>query len=256
METRDDFSFCNGRTSLFTRSNDCAFLGFVFTFLFRRTTLAQELVVTRSPTLVYVGLVDATVLDKLGFLEHTSGLADALGEFGETARHTGFIEAERLSVFNTMKVTYMATVDPDVRYSEDIFQKELAVYLSDPDGWVSQGYVFVEVKRNPRVHIRLSSPKTLQESGCRNGGLSCADLGGSRIWLNAMRWGQGASKSQLPLSEYRQYMVTHEMGHILGHDHAKCPGTGHPAPLMMQQTLGIGACKPNTKLTQSDLSSK
>lgn len=42
------------------------------------------------------------------------------------------------------------------------------------------------------------------------------------------------------------------MGHILGYDHVKCPGKGHPAPIMMQQTLGIGECSPNTKLTAKD----
>jgi ssRNA-specific RNase YbeY (16S rRNA maturation enzyme) len=72
------------------------------------------------------------------------------------------------------------------------------------------------------------------------------------MYLNADRWKNGASPSKLVLKDYRQYMVTHEMGHILGHDHVKCPGKGKPAPIMMQQTLGIGDCAPNTKLTDSD----
>jgi len=41
-------------------------------------------------------------------------------------------------------------------------------------------------------------------------------------------------------------MVSHEMGHILGHQHEKCTHKGYPAPIMMQQTLGIGKCSPNT----------
>ena len=68
------------------------------------------------------------------------------------------------------------------------------------------------------------------------------------MYLNADRWFRGSSKSKLGLTDYRQYMVTHEMGHILGHDHEKCPCKDCPAPLMMQQTLGIGECKPNIKL--------
>lgn len=67
------------------------------------------------------------------------------------------------------------------------------------------------------------------------------------IWLNADRWMHGSAASKLPLAEYRQYMVSHEMGHSLGHDHVKCSGSG-PAPIMMQQTLGIGTCSPNTKV--------
>jgi hypothetical protein len=58
---------------------------FVFRVPFLRTTIAQEFVLTGSPTLVCVVLVETTVLDELGFLEHTSRLTDALGELGETA---------------------------------------------------------------------------------------------------------------------------------------------------------------------------
>jgi hypothetical protein len=147
-----------------------------------------------------------------------------------------------------MRITYTASVDPDVKYPLRQFQQELELYLADPDGWASHGYEFVPVTRNPQVFIRLSSPATLQKSGCGDGRLSCAELGGKRMYLNAHRWTHGAAPSRLPLEDYRQYMVSHEMGHILGHDHMKCPGPGHPAPIMMQQTLGIGACTPSTKV--------
>jgi ssRNA-specific RNase YbeY (16S rRNA maturation enzyme) len=73
------------------------------------------------------------------------------------------------------------------------------------------------------------------------------------MYLNAMRWVQGASKSGQSLESYRQYMVSHEMGHILGHEHAKCPAPGQPAPIMMQQTLGLHECVANTRITKSDL---
>lgn len=150
-----------------------------------------------------------------------------------------------------MKVHYTTVVDPDVKYSPTQFRKEIKTYLADPDGWKSEGYVF-QLSRTPDVMIHLTSPATLGRSGCRDSNLSCAELGGRHMHLNATRWSNGASASRLPLPKYRQYMVTHEMGHILGHDHVKCPGPRQPAPLMMQQTLGIGACKPNTKLTRRD----
>ena len=147
-----------------------------------------------------------------------------------------------------MKVVYHTEVDPDVNYDPQKFAAEVAIYLADPDGW-SQFHEFVE--GNGKL-ICLSSPKTLKHNGCNNPKLSCAVIGGDNIWLNADRWMNGAAASKLPLERYRQYMVTHEMGHSLGHEHVKCPGSG-PAPLMMQQTLGIGKCTPNTKLTKSDL---
>ena len=140
---------------------------------------------------------------------------------------------------------YTATVDYDVRVSHDEFVRDLQIYLADPDGW--KGHHFELVKDRPDVTIRLSSPATIRAQ-CGDGNLSCAELGGTHMYLNSQRWMHGSKESKLPLDEYRQYMVSHEMGHILGYDHVKCPGKGKPAPIMMQQTLGIGQCTPNTRV--------
>jgi hypothetical protein len=150
-----------------------------------------------------------------------------------------------------MKIRYTTIVDSDVDYDPKQFRDEVKTYLADPNGWRSEGYVFVR-SSSPDVEIHLSSPRTLESNGCHDGTLSCAEMNGRHMHLNAMRWTQGAPPSKLPLKKYRQYMVTHEMGHILGHDHVDCPGPGQPAPLMMQQTRGIGRCNPNTKLTRRD----
>ena len=146
-------------------------------------------------------------------------------------------------------VRYTVVVDPDVDYPVDHLKAEVATYLADPDGWIAHGYKFIHTDKSPGVVIHLSSPKTLKENGCKDPGLSCAEMGGKHLHLNAMRWTKGAAPSKLELKRYRQYMVSHEMGHILGFDHKKCPGPGKPAPIMMQQTLGIGECRPNTKVT-------
>jgi Protein of unknown function (DUF3152) len=144
-------------------------------------------------------------------------------------------------------IYYTTQVDPDVEYSPKKFATEVAIYLADPDGW-GQYYEFVPKQTSSSKLIRLSSPSTLETNDCKDGRLSCATLNGSNIWLNSHRWIHGAAASKLPLERYRQYMVSHEMGHALGHDHVKCPGPNQPAPIMMQQTLGIGSCAPNTKL--------
>lgn len=146
-------------------------------------------------------------------------------------------------------VKYRFFVDADVakKYSMQNAAFLVNVYLNDPHGWASKGYVFEEVSANENVFIRMSSPRTIH-SICDDGKLSCAELGGKHMYLNAERWMHGSASSKLSLENYRQYMVSHEIGHILGYDHETCPCVGCAAPIMMQQTLGIGKCKPNTKV--------
>jgi hypothetical protein len=171
---------------------------------------------------------------------------------GESAGHGIFYPPNKtLSVFNTMKVLYMTKVDPDVNYDAKTFEHEVAIYLADPDGWAQ----YNEFVPGDGKLIRLCNPKTIKQVGCGDPTLSCATLGGTEIWLNSERWMKGAAPSKLPLEQYRQYMVSHEMGHSLGYEHAKCPGSG-PVPIMVQQTKGIGSCSPNTKITKIDLKMK
>lgn len=150
-----------------------------------------------------------------------------------------------------MKIRFTTRVEPGVVYNPKEFAREVQMYLADPDGWESHGYEFVYVEKNPSVIVHLCTPAQIREAGCPSASLSCAEMGGHHMRLNSALWsGSMRNHSKLPLEEYRQYMVSHEMGHILGHDHAKCPAPGAPAPIMMQQTLGIGACSPNTRVTR------
>lgn len=150
-------------------------------------------------------------------------------------------------------VRYTARVDPDVRFPQAKFIELIQIYLSDPDGWEGHGYTFELVDTKPDVTIRLVSPASIVKVCGLPDDLSCATLGGHNMYLNAKRWSHGSSKSGQTLDGYRQYVVSHEMGHILGHDHVKCPGRGEPAPIMVQQTLGLHGCAANTRITKTDL---
>ena len=147
---------------------------------------------------------------------------------------------------------YKFSIDEDVikHYSirnTAIIHYAIMCYLNHPEGWSSKGYFFEPVDTGENITIRIVMPK-LAETICKFKNLSCAELGGRTIFLNAYRWFNGSKKSKLNLDGYRQYLVSHEIGHILGHGHRQCPCKGCKAPIMMQQTLGIGSCKPNTSL--------
>jgi hypothetical protein len=83
---------------------------------------------------------------------------------------------------------------------------------------------------------RCAPLETDGEVSCRNG----AD-----VMINLRRWLEGAPASELSIRDYRTYVVNHEVGHALGYDHVDCPGPGAVAPVMVQQTLGLGGCLPN-----------
>jgi hypothetical protein len=144
---------------------------------------------------------------------------------------------------------FRTSVDKDVSYDPSDFEFYVIAYLNDPFGWNSKGYMFDQVTSAEDIHIRLSSPKTIAKVCGLPSNLSCAEMNGKNVYLNANRWVRGSKKSKLSLDDYRQYMVSHEIGHILGFDHKQCPCAGCKAPIMMQQTLGIGKCNPNTKVT-------
>lgn len=155
-----------------------------------------------------------------------------------------------------MKKTFSTKIDHEVLKKHKIynagerqFDLEIYFYLNSPDGWSQDGYYF-EQSTNPDVEIRLCSPETIEKECGLPKNLSCAVLGGRNIYLNSERWFHGAPKSKLSLEDYRQYMVSHEMGHILGKEHVSCPGKDHKAPIMLQQTLGIGKCIPNTNVKE------
>ncbi|GGP06479.1 DUF3152 domain-containing protein [Nonomuraea glycinis] len=138
---------------------------------------------------------------------------------------------------------YLVEVERGLPFDGRAFAAEVHRTLNDPRGWAR----FRRVDHPPvRVRVALSSP-SLTDRGCRplrtGGDLSCWN--GTRSIINALRWATGVPQYRGDLDAYRQYVISHEVGHALGHDHTTCPGPGRPAPVMMQQSKSLGRCRPN-----------
>jgi Protein of unknown function (DUF3152) len=121
--------------------------------------------------------------------------------------------------------------------------------LDDPRSWRGTHrwrFELTPVGQPATLHAYIVTPKTtdrLCAPYLTRGQVSCQN--GNRVVLNAKRWLLGAESYGPDLTNYRRYLVNHEFGHALGKHHVTCPGPGRPAPVMMQQTKGLGACKKN-----------
>ncbi|RSN06843.1 hypothetical protein DMB42_25685 [Nonomuraea sp. WAC 01424] len=140
-------------------------------------------------------------------------------------------------------VRYLVEVERGLPFDGAVFAAAVHRTLNDPRGWAR----FQRVDHGPvRVRVALSSPG-LTVSQClplRTGGtLSCWN--GTRSVINAVRWADGVPQYEGDLAAYRDYVISHEVGHSLGHEHRACPGPGLPAPVMVQQSKSLGRCRPN-----------
>lgn len=143
--------------------------------------------------------------------------------------------------------------------NEDVTEFAVAVdkALGDQRSWIAGGHRMQRVP-DGQAHeftVYLATGETAQRM-CAAGGVniqaggrpytSCRTSG--RVIINLDRWRLSIpdyTSAKVPLSVYRTYVVNHEVGHQLGRQHELCPGAGRPAPVMMQQTLGLDGCAAN-----------
>jgi hypothetical protein len=120
--------------------------------------------------------------------------------------------------------------------------------LHDPRGW-QRGDVRLKRDGGAPYTVVLAEPDEVQRRcepydvyrkySCQNGPV---------VALNAERWRHATPEWTGSLAAYRQMLVNHEFGHLLGLHHPaapQCPRPGVLAPVMAQQSTELNGCRPN-----------
>lgn len=158
---------------------------------------------------------------------------------------------------DTGATTYVVQVEDGLPLPSRAFGAAVARTLGDPRSWAGGDPTVLSPAGDlgsADFRVVLASPETtdvLCAPLLTRGRVSCRN--GGDVVINAWRWVHGADGYGDDLRSYREYLVNHEVGHALGHGHAGCPAPGAPAPVMLQQTLGLQGCAPNPWPAIADL---
>lgn len=168
------------------------------------------------------------------------GYADTVAESPRTIRIKHRVKVRRT-------FTYSIATRGEISADKATFARLAAQTYADPRGWRSAGYRFKRVARGGQFTLYLANAGTLPSFGypCSST-WSCRS--GRNVIINQTRWLHASpawNAAHLSLRDYRHMVVNHETGHWLGHRHRGCPGRGKPAPVMMQQSKGLGGCRFN-----------
>lgn len=142
-------------------------------------------------------------------------------------------------------VTYSIGIRGDVGQDLPAFLSAVDTAYADPRGWSLDGMVeFRRVASGGDLVLWLASPDAMTtfSSGC-SPQWSCRV--GRSVVINDARFRAGSPYWSGALADYRVLLVNHETGHWIGFDHATCSGAGDDAPVMMQQSKGVGDCVVN-----------
>ncbi|NNF52952.1 MAG: DUF3152 domain-containing protein [Acidimicrobiales bacterium] len=151
--------------------------------------------------------------------------------------------------FGTGPVTsFSVTVEAGLGLPTDQTTLEVQSILADHRSWIARFDLRLrrtDDDQRSDIAILIASPATVDRRCAplrTNGTLSCRN--GRNININVDRWNGAVEHWTAPLSEYRAYVINHEVGHFLGLGHQSCPGSG-PAPVMQQQTKSLHGCSAN-----------
>ncbi len=192
---------------------------------------------------------------------------EPLGDTGSQAAAQSTVASPTPTPFSTGKFTYASGASAPVGTAPyrtyavgvedgsgvdiDLLTAFVEETLGDPRSWIGDqatGFMRVENPDEADAFVLVVATPNTVDTLCApletQGQYSCGHNGW--IALNLNRWTSATPTWPSDLATYRRYLVNHEVGHyVLGPDHPGCPAVGEPAPIMMQQTISLGGCRPN-----------
>ncbi|HEX7963970.1 MAG TPA: DUF3152 domain-containing protein [Candidatus Saccharimonadales bacterium] len=135
--------------------------------------------------------------------------------------------------------------------------KLLSTY-ADLRGWSLDGQVqFVYADGGCDFTVWLASSDQMSSFGAICDNYWNCEVN-NNVVVNLDRWEQATpswtqAKGANDISEYRDMLINHETGHMLGFGHTGCPGAGQPAPVMMQESISLQGCVFNAWPVQNEL---
>jgi hypothetical protein len=139
-----------------------------------------------------------------------------------------------------------------VRHTSDSATRAFAAVvdatLTDRRGWQRAGFRLLH-DQSARYTVLIAEPDEVQRR-CRPYDVyrkySCQN--GPLVAINAERWRHATPEWTGTLAAYRQMLINHEFGHLLGMHHPpspQCPRRGVKARVMAQQSTELNGCLPN-----------
>ncbi|MEP7764804.1 DUF3152 domain-containing protein [Sanguibacter sp. 25GB23B1] len=149
---------------------------------------------------------------------------------------TGDVKTVRIQVENGLEI------------DAEKFATLVLATLNDPRSWGGDGsQTFARTaSADATFSVSLASPDLVDDL--------CAPLDTEGLWscgverhavLNSMRWTEGSGIYGDDRVAYREYLVNHEVGHVLGYGHVQCSGRSALADVMVQQSGDSLPCVPN-----------
>jgi len=146
-----------------------------------------------------------------------------------------------------MLICYTTLIDEDTSGDLEKFNSVIQEITRDPEYALDMVFEKVTLEEYNALKVsafkertfllRFSTEETIART-CHFQGLSCADSETQTIYINETNWNKGDKT-------YREYVIAHEIAHLLGYGHTVCSGVGNRGSVTQEFTrIGWGGCLP------------